>query len=147
MEGAKVVAEAMEEVKEAMEAAAVTQVLVVGVAMEVVMAADMVLEAMMADMEEVPLTAEAVVEVDMMVEEGSDQNEAQSSRFPRYSIAIHFTLEKGRQLKICLRFPTGYWKLKVILRLDLFPAFNQDNCLKSSSYTTIPSTPYIILLS
>ena len=71
MEGAKVAAEAMEEVKGAMEAAAATRisVVVVAVAMEAVMAADMVLETMMADMGEVHLTAEAVVEVDMIVEE------------------------------------------------------------------------------
>ena len=62
--------EAMEEVKGAMEAAAATRILVVvvAVAMEAVMAVDMVLEAMMADMGEVHLTAEAVVEVDMIVE-------------------------------------------------------------------------------
>ena len=61
----------MEEVKGAMEAVAATRisVVVVAVAMEAVMAADMVLEAMMADMGEVHLTAEAVVEVDMIVEE------------------------------------------------------------------------------
>ena len=62
-----------------------------------------------------------------------------------YCHTLH--LRKGSTIEDLPSLSQGYWKLDVILRLDLFPAFNQDNCLKSSSYTTIPSTPYIILLS
>lgn len=62
-----------------------------------------------------------------------------------YCHTLH--LRKGSTIEDLPSLSQGYWKLDVILRLDLFPAFNQDNCLKSSSYTTIPSTPCIILLS
>ena len=54
-------------------------------------------------------------------------------------------LRKGSTIEDLPSLSQGYWKLDVILRLDLFPAFNQDNCSKSSSYTTIPTIPHHIL--
>ena len=58
-----------------------------------------------------------------------------------YCHTLH--LRKGSTIEDLPSLSQGYWKLDVILRLDLFPAFNQDNCLKSGSYTAIhPILPF-----